>query len=418
MAFENRLKTLQYESPKKKLFTLEFDFLERSGGKKIGVNEFPDQSETNVQELGNIADRFPVECYITGRDYDREADRFWKALSESGVGTLDHPRWGSYEVIPVTYRQREEFVSGMGRAVFTIEFIRYYPEAVGFFALLNTPFEIAELIIEGIDRVLSIETALRRQGRNITAQVGTTLSEINRIKARTNGVISAFKRENKNFGDRVQELSDRINEQQRKIERNLDDLARNPADLVTELNTLFALPSKIQSSIRAKIDGYTGILTSLNDQFNQTGATFTNFESTIQAYIATAVCISLSQCALDGILQTRDDAISSAESLYNASINLKGFYDRSETVYSGNVNYDIYRDAQKLLTVCSRLLIERALNLPTERVEVLTQEISPIKFCYEKLGDITKVDFFIDYNKLQGNEILLMPVGKTVRYIP
>jgi len=418
MPYEDRLKTLQYESPKKKLFTLEFDFLERSGGKKIGVNEFPDQSETNVQELGNIANRFPVECYITGQDYDREADRFWKALEESGVGTLDHPRWGSYDVVPITYKQREEFVNGMGRALFTIEFIRYYPEATGFFALLNAPFEIAELIIEGIDRVLSIETALRRQGRNITAQVGTTLSEVNRIKGRTNGVLSAFKRENKNFGDRVQELSDRINEQQRKIERNIDDLAREPANLVTELNTLFALPSKIQSSIRAKIDGYTGILNSINDQFTQTGVTFTGFEATIQSYTATALCISLAQCTLDGSLVTRNDAISSAESLYNASINLKGIYDRSETIYNGNVNYDIYRDTQKLLTVCSNLLIQRALNLPTERVEVLTQEISPIKFCYEKLNDITKVDFFIDYNKLQGNEILLMPVGKSVRYIP
>lgn len=418
MPYEDRLKTLQYESPKKKLFTLEFDFLERSGGKKIGVNEFPDQSETNVQELGNIANRFPVECYITGQDYDREADRFWKALEESGVGTLDHPRWGSYDVVPITYKQREEFVNGMGRALFTIEFIRYYPDSVGFFALLNAPFEIAELIIEGIDRVLSIETALRRQGRNITAQVGTTLSEVNRIKGRTNGVLSAFKRENKNFGDRVQELSDRINEQQRKIERNIDDLAREPADLVIELNTLFALPSKIQSSIRAKIDGYTGILNSINDQFTQTGATFSGFEATIQSYTATALCISLAQCTLDGSLVTRNDAISSAESLYNASINLKGIYDRSETVYNGNVNYDIYRDTQKLLTVCSNLLIQRALNLPTERVEVLTQEISPIKFCYEKLNDITKVDFFIDYNKLQGNEILLMPVGKSVRYIP
>lgn len=417
MTFLDRLEKMQYESPKKKLFTLNFDQVVRSGGKKIGINEFPNQDETNEQELGNIAERFPITCYITGNDYDREADRFWKALQENGVGTLDHPRWGSYEVIPITYSQTEEFVDGVGRALFTIEFIRYYPDTKGFFAFLNTPFEILELVIEGIDRVLSLETAARRIGRGVQRQIGTSLSEINRIKDRTNGVLSIFKSEEKNLGVRLQELKDQINEARLNIERNLDELAREPAQLVVELNGLFALPSRVESSIQAKVNGYSTILNSLNTQFLSPFQTFTDYEATVQSYVCTAAMISLVQSSLDGNIQTRNEAIAIAETLYNSSLQLKSIYGIAES-FGGNVDYSVYTQIQKATTLCQRLLIDRALNLPSERSVILDREISPLKFLYETLGNIDQLDFFIDYNRLGGNEILLMPIGREVRYIP
>lgn len=417
MTFLDRLEPFQYESPKKKLFTLQFDNVVRSGGKKIGINEFPNQNITNEQELGNIANRFPVNCYLTGNDYDREADRFWKALEENGVGKLDHPRWGSYDVIPITYTQTEEFVDGIGRANFTIEFIRYYPESKGFFAFLSAPFEIIELVIGAIDSVLSVATAVRRLGRGIQRQIGTARSEVNRIKGRTSDTLGSFKKQNKNFGVRAKELRNRINETQKSIERNIESLAQDPARLVSQMIVLFRLPALVTSSIRAKVEGYRDLLTSLQGQLTATGATFSEYEATIQSCVCTAASIALVESSLEGEVQTRNESVSIADTLYESSLQLKTIYDSCEA-FGGNVDYSIYKEIQKTITICQKLIIDRAINLPSERSVVLDGEISPLKFCYETLGNALLVDSFIDYNRLSGNEILLMPPGKTVRYIP
>jgi len=417
MPYLDRLEKLQYQSPKRKVFTLDFDTVVRSGGKKIGINEFPNQDETNEQELGNIANRFPLTCYITGKEYDREADRFFKALEENGVGTLDHPRWGSYDVIPITYSQTEEFVDGMGRAIFVIEFIRYYPEANAFYQILNDIAGIVQLVIDAIDFALSFETSIRRFGRAVNRQIGTTLSESNRIQSKTKSILSQFSKQEKNFGVRTQELADEINNKQKEIERNIDDLVSEPASLVQELNSLFSLPAKVISSIESKINGYSDMLIFTGQQINTPNLIITPYEASIQGCVSTAIMSSLIQSTLEGNLNTRTEAISVAETLYQSNLKIKEIYDRV-TFLGGNVNYEIYYQIQKFINICQRLLIQRSLNLPTERSVVLEKDVSPIKFCYEVLGDIDKVNSFIDYNRLIGDEILIMPEGKTVRYIP
>jgi len=417
MEFLERLEKLKYQSPKRKIFELQFDTLERSGGKKIAVNEFPNQNETNEQELGNIANRFPITCYITGENYDREADRFWKALEENGVGTLDHPRWGSYDVIPITYRQTEEFVDGLGRAMFVIEFIRYYPEANAFYKILNDIAGIVQLVIDAIDFALSFAESINRFGRAIGRTIGTSLSEVNRIEGRTKDLLSQFGKQKKNFGVRVQELKDAINNKQKDIERNLDKLLSEPANLVQELNQLFALPCRVVSSIEAKINGYSDMLVFTGNQLNQPNLIITGYEATIQGCVSTAIMSSLVQSTLEGELNTRSQAILVAETLYQSNQTIKNIYDRV-TALGGTVDYNVYFEIQRFINLCQRLLIDRTLNLPTERKVILQKEISPIKFCYEVLNDISKVDAFIDFNRLVGDEILLMPEGKEVRYVP
>jgi len=417
MSSVERLEQFQYESPKKKLFTLNFDTLTRSGGKKVGINEFPDRNVTNEQELGNIANRFPVECYFSGENHDQEADRFFRALEENGIGTLDHPRWGSHDVIPLTYEQKEDWVNGIARSTFTIEFIKYYPEAEGFFAFLNAAFDFAELILDAANRILSLQTAALRLQRGIAQRIGATQLEFNRVKSRATNVLESFTRQEKNFGIRVQELKDRINKEKRQIERNIDDLVKEPAQLVTNLNSLFQLSTSTISSIEAKVSGYKNLLEFTGLQLNTPNAIYNPNEATLQGCIASISTSALLASSLEGDIATRSQAVRIADLIYDSVQNLKTIFDRVEAL-NGIADYDVYYHFRRFASQCQKILIDRTLRLPTERIVTLTKNITPVVFCYEFLDDINRVDEFITYNNLQDMEIILMPEGKQVRFIP
>ncbi len=124
MSYLDRLRTAKYIAPSGSIFIFKFNDLKRSGGKKAPIQEFPQQNEADVKDLGNLADRYPVELFFTGADYDQIADSFKEALAEKGPATLLHPRWGDLSVLPLTYIQSEGFVDGMRQARFSIDFVR------------------------------------------------------------------------------------------------------------------------------------------------------------------------------------------------------------------------------------------------------------------------------------------------------
>jgi prophage DNA circulation protein len=141
MSYIDRIERLTYQSPKRKTFDLEFDDLARNIQRKTAINEFPYQNIANVQDLGMGNLKIPIRCYISGNDYDLEADRFFKALNEQGSGILDHPRWGSIDVIPINITQSESFIDGLGRAIFEIEFVEFFPNANNFPEKIYTFFK-------------------------------------------------------------------------------------------------------------------------------------------------------------------------------------------------------------------------------------------------------------------------------------
>ena len=107
MSVFDRLRTMRYIAPSGSEFVLEFDELVRTLGKKSIASEYPGRDAGSVQDLGRRTRRYPIVCYISGPDYDEEADRFAAALEESGPGVLEHPRWGTLDVHPSLARQHD-----------------------------------------------------------------------------------------------------------------------------------------------------------------------------------------------------------------------------------------------------------------------------------------------------------------------
>lgn len=406
MSYKDRLRVMTYESPSGQSFTLDFSDLSRTGGKKAPVTEFPGQNQGSVQDLGNLTPTFPVSCWISGADYDLEADRFYNAVHETGPGNLSHPRWGDLKVLPILNSQAESFVDGARRATFDITFIRvdeksfnYPASAIDYQSSVTANTDLTVVAIaESVPESITDTRTLAGLKESITATLSTVTTAFDNITGIADDVRTS------------------IDQTVRDITNNIDALVTAPADLMTAMLKLYRLPGAILVDVQEKLDSYELIYNTLIDGFvSQTEQYGFQFGLVAVGNIA-GLNAANAEAANYGFIATRDNAgqIVSSVYAYNGSI----LFSIEDLETAGDFASDYNLQLQMGIGVTDSIsgLIDQSLNLPAERIEILDRELTPIQFVYEKYGDIENLELFIEYNALQGCEILLLPRGKSVRW--
>ena len=401
MSYLDRLRTARYTSPSGTEFTFEFNDLKRAGGKKTAVHEFPQQDEADVQDLGNAAVRFSIEAYLTGADYDINADSFWDALTEEGPAVLQHPRWGDLSVLPLTYIQGESFVDGMRRAIFTIDFVRVgdveYP-----ITTVQTEAALEQQLDDSQDsgsdafgNQFDPESAAETEGakKSLTDMVNDFSDKISGITAVSENIAEEFSR-------KVSEFTSTI-----------DTLILTPITMAQSLITLARLPGRTVTKIKAKVDGYGTLIDNLGNDAD------TEAEAATQFLLYLAALLGLSESTLVGDMTTREEAVSASETLRNALetaiIGIEGI-EGNVSGYSAPV--DIMALLRDILSQAAAMLLEKSFSLQTERRITLEGDRTPLDLIYELYGDIDHLDEFIEQNRLQGDEIFMIPRGREVAY--
>jgi hypothetical protein len=434
MSYLDRIERLTYQSPKRKTFDLEFDDLARNIQRKTAINEFPYQNKANVQDLGMANLKIPIRCYISGTDYDLEADRFFKALNEQGYGVLDHPRWGSIDVIPINITQSESFIDGTGRAIFEIEFIEYFSDATDFPEDLYGKFkDIINAIIGGldiitqfIDSVISIETSVRRVARTARRIVGSAISETRRIETRLKGVSQRWKEDTRNnfvestanplakFSLNGREKQDIFNKNLRVFQEYIED---NPdiviSEAVKKLNNLARLPQGENIPVSQTIASYNTTIDYIDSQFNNKD--INDFEANINGYNAIAFTLAMCEKLITSNYITRNDSIQAIDALQERREKLKLIYDKV-VQKNGSLDYDILLQTYNTISNSQRQILNQSLQLPTEKSIILEKDTTPIEFVFSLTNNIDRLDELMSYNNLQGRNILVIQKGTTLRY--
>ena len=403
--FRQRLRECVYISPSGSEFALQFDDVTRQMGKKAPVTEFPLQSIPAIQDLGQAAVRFPLSVYLTGPDYDVDADKFWSALRESGPGELRHPRYGDLTVVPVSVSQSEGFVRGSARAVFEIEFVQTdparfeYPDRIGFSA------DAVSLAVD--DAALSIAASVA----DVDIDDPFTLAA---LKDSILGAVNAVSGTIATATGAVDDLRNAIDNQIREITNTIDDLVQAPANLMGALLTLYRLPARVISTVQGKIDGYIQLYTALVQGFVDTTQLYGEMFGLINAANASAIVAAAAEATADGDIETRGAGQSVAASLAGIQESLNG------TLETIGTSYDRDAAVRRVTTIALQAIIARSINLPLEQSETLTQDevlIPLVDRLYSDGIDIEEaLDQFISYNRLQGSQLLILPAGKVVRW--
>jgi len=401
MSYLDRLRTGRYTSPSGIEFTFQFNELNRAGAKKAAVHEFPQQDEAEVQDLGNAAVRFAMELFFTGADYDQVADSFWEALAEKGPAKLLHPRWGDVQVLPLTYTQGEAFVDGMRRARFQIEFVTagavHYPITTeNVEATLSEQFDEAQdSAAAALGEQLDPQTAAQEAGAK-----SSITDAIDDFAKALRGVIAKNK-----------ELETKFNRQIKEITDNIDTLILDPVSLGQSYISLLRLPAQTTGNIKGKVHGYGLALGGLASNAADV------VQGAMQFFQRLALLLGISEAVLTGDLTTREEAIDVSEALRDA---LDTAVSGVETI-EGNVSgysapQDALAQARQIVSAASALMLEISFGLKTVRYLTLEGDRTPLDLVYELYGDLNHLEEFESQNRLQGDDILLLPRGREVAY--
>jgi prophage DNA circulation protein len=406
MSFRERLRSLEYTSPSGESFSLRFTAVSREAGKKAPVSEFPGQNQGAVQDLGQTTARFPVTCFIDGDDYDREADRFWRALNESGSGVLDHPRYGTISVLPVSVSSTEAFVDGAGRANFEIEFVKTDDQS---FVYPRSSRTAREQVRADADAAAAAATAPLER---------VEIEEPGQIAAMKDQALAAVEAVNDAFATVTgitEGVRSEIQGAIREITDTIDSLIESPIALANSLLSLYRLPADVISDVKEKIDGYTALFQTIAESAIATTERYGEIFGLFGSAQVQGVAIAAAESTATGTAETRESAAAAVESLRDLSV--AAFAAIEEL---GVEEHDSVLASRQVVTSAIQAFIESILNLPIVRVYQAERAITPIELAYQLYGIEADIDAMTDriiaYNSLTGEKIILIPAGEEVRW--
>ena len=406
MSYLDRLRTCRYQAPSKTEYELKFSELARSGEKKAAIHELPQQNTPEVQDLGNKAQRFVLQAFIDGPDYDWTADAFVVGLSEKGPGILTHPRWGDMFVLPLSWHQSENFVDGMGRATFDIEFIR----------VADQKFPTS---------VRSIESELQFAGSeaqdSATASFVATFAPAGAVdlaacKDAVTGGASDFASQLQAQISYDTDIASQVTAKVAEITSTIDTLMVDPQNLAESVLTLCGLPANVYTSISSKITGYGTALANVILKIPQTIA-----QSALSFLWIFGLTDGIAQSAIEGTFKDRKDAVAAAQAVQDAMASAQGGAEGTEgTGYF--VPADVLAQVRAMMAAAAALLLEKTFSLRIARKITLTADRTPLDLISELKSPAdaetleTALDEFIAQNALAGELLLMIPAGTEIAY--
>lgn len=403
-----RIRQAVYRSPGGDEFVLQFDDVERSGGKKAAVHEFPQQDKASVQDLGNQAEKFPMSVYFTGADYDQQADAFWAALSERGTGFLQHPRYGDIPVLPLTWSQTEKLVDGLGRADFKVDFIQVRTDTV---------FPVTSVAAAAAVDAATSAAIEQSAGDAADAFAPANAADKAGVKSQVTNWLNEFKAAFKTVTAISESVQAEINKAVSAITTGLDDLIEAPLELFNSLANLAAMPAKIVTNVVNKVDAYREQIVAVAQSIP---ATYTQ---------AVTVCEGIfyafggaSAASTVGDIRTRGDAISAADTMDDIRVTVEQAIEAIEDAVPGfRAGPEVMGALIEAAATARASLLDRAYSLKAERRLTLASERTALDLIAELYPDgvadlDAALDEFISTNDLQGDEVLLVPAGREVVY--
>ena len=409
MAWTDRLKEAAYISPSGERYTFEFENVSNSRNKKTTEFDFPDVDGTYVQESGSTGRSFPLRCIFWGADYDQEAEAFDEALFEVGTGKLEHPVYGTVDVVPTgTVTRRDDLKTAANQAIIEVTFMStiglIYPSAQ------NDP---ASEVIAAVD---AFNTSLAGEfedniGLDTEVEKATFKNKYNAFLDQVENGLGAV-------ADTVAEVQSEFNAINDSINRGIDVLIGQPLTLAFQTMQLIQAPARAFALITAKLDAYKNLATSIIS--NADGSTSVSTTSldfyTKDLYAATHVTGAVLS-TVNNQFATRVDAIEAAAAVLEQFDAVSAWKDENLTALSAIDTGAAYQQLQAAVALTAGYLVEVSFSLKQERRIVLDRSRTIVDLTAELYGSVDdNLDFLIASNDFSGSEILELPKGKEVVY--
>jgi prophage DNA circulation protein len=412
MPWNDRIREAAYTSPGGNRLTFDFENVSEAVEKKTTGFDFPDADGTFVQDLGHTGRRYPLRVIFWGDDYDLEAEAFIAALLERGTGKLDHPIYGSKDVVPFgKITRRDDLKTAANQAILEVTFW----ETIGllFPAAQTDPGSAVLFAVDEYNAAVSAEFADIISLGNATERA-TFKNDYSALLDTAQSGLQAIADVQDDVRTQFNAIVDSVNQ-------SIDVLVSEPLTLAFQTTQLIQSPARALAAIGARLTAYGDLATAI---ISGDGAVVSpgldskssNKFHTNDLYASTYVTGSVVS-AVNTQFVTKADALLSAEIILNQLSDVTDWRDDNFESLGEIDTGGSYQQLQEAVALAAGFLVEISFSLKQERSIVLDRSRTIIDLVAELYGSVDdQLDFLIKTNNLSGSEILELPKGREIVY--
>lgn len=414
-SWERRVKEGAYKSPLGVRVPFLFEQLSRETNKRTAKFEFNGLDGWYVQQNGYSGRDYPLRCLFTGKDHDLLASSFEEGLLERGVGKLEHPLYGTFDVVPTgTISRRNDLVEAANESVVEVTFsttlAQIYPAGFG--------FPVSEILasIDGFNLAAALQL---QNATSLASKVSQATG-----KATIKKVLGAVRSSLEEVSYYTAESRRAFDSQVRLINEGMDVLIGQPLLLAEQMLNLIQAPARALAGIADRLAGYAAFAESLLTRARRDGASTVGSDVQTQRNEFHLTDLAAMGAVSGAIISTTSRAgLRSRPAALQVAENVKARFDEviewREQRLAELGEFDegaSYQALQEASARASGYLVDLSFNLLPERRLVTDQATTPVNLCaqlYRSLSD-ERLQFLIDTNRLTGSEILEIPKGRTI----
>lgn len=444
MAWPDRLRQAAYTSPKGTRIRFDYEAVSREVTRRGTVFDFPLLDESYVQQAGHSSRRYPLRVFFWGADHDRIATAFEVALLEPGIGRLEHPLYGTFNVVPFgDITRRDDLKSEANQTVVEVTFWTTLPAIYPQSTTVPQSEILASLGRFDVAAAQRFADAMKLAG---------VLNQAN-SKATIRSFLKSISASLESISGAVTSVNQAFRSVQREINFGMDVLIGQPLLLAQQISNLIKLPGRAIGGIGSRLDAYGELADRIfgSDAGNPGRAltsgsalplrtdTVANDFHTSDLVVMSAVAGSVNVVVGNPIgtdgqpsrlpqLRTKPDALNAADALLAQFEAANGWRDEGLAALQGipgvhgyqvdagesyqELHGAVFQTLGHLVAISFSLIPERRIVLDRPRTIIdLAGEL------YRSVDDET-LDFIITTNNLTGSEILELGRGRSILYYP
>lgn len=412
MTWEDRLQEAAYNSPNGTRQVFQYEDVKRTVEKKTAAFNFPDANGTYIQEFGHSGRQFPLRAFFSGDNCDIEANSFEDLLIESGIGKLEHPIYGTVDVVPFgAITRRDELKTAANQAVVEVTFWEtigvVYPTGQGdpSAAVLNAVNEFNDASANELDGALVLDTAIEEVSfQNIYEDLLDSARAGLQAIADTQGAV-------KRTFDTVYAS----------INEGIDTLIADPLTLAFQTSILIQAPARAEENITARLKAYRDLAESIILGENAVQEPGYDSRPSNKYHLQDAYAMGYVAGSVLSVINTQFDnkteALASAEEILAQFEQVVAWRDLNYASLAELDTGTAYQQLQEAVALAAGFLVLISFNLKQERRVVLDRARTIVDLAAELYGSVDdQLDFLINTNQLTGSEILELPAGKEIVY--
>lgn len=403
MAWQDRLSPAAYTSPGGTRIEFDFEDVSRQVDKRTSAFNFPEVNGTYIQDNGHTGRRYPLRCIFWGGDHDLAIEAFEALLLEKGPGTLEHPRYGSVDVVPYgTITRRDDLKTSANQAVLEVEF--YETTGIVYPSSQTDTLGNISASLDAYNEAMAAEYAAR-------VDIATAGSRAD-LRARYQNLLNTAEGILRPIAETQADIEATFNTVIDSINQGIDTLISDPLTLAFQTMILIQAPARAAAAISARLEAYGNLAASILGDSNSDNENF----HTADLFSSAAV----SGCIISAINSEYDNkpaAVSVAAYGLDQLDEITAWRDEMFQTYEMVDPGEAYQALQDSVALTAGYLVDVAFTLAQERRMVLDRARTIIDVTAQLYGVVDeKLNFFINTNSLTGSEIIGLPRGKEIVY--